>query len=171
MVRVHPTLFQETWVRSMEESMAIHYSILAQRIPWTEKSGRLHLMGSHRVRHDWVTNTHTHTGGFSGGTGGKELACQLELCSIPGSGRSPGVANGNLLQYSCLENPMARGAWQAIVHRVTNGRTRLKRQHVQGDLDISLLIQPFYLVTAGLPFYFQVQIVNPSHCICPSHSS
>ena len=39
--------------------------------------------------------------------------------SIPGSGRSPGVGNGNPLQYSCLENPMDRGAWQAAVHRVT----------------------------------------------------
>ena len=38
---------------------------------------------------------------------------------IPGSGRFPGVGNGNLLQYSCLENSMDRGAWQAIVHRVT----------------------------------------------------
>ena len=36
---------------------------------------------------------------------------------IPGSGRSPGEGNGNSLQYSCLENPMDRGAWQATVHR------------------------------------------------------
>ena len=35
---------------------------------------------------------------------------------IPGSGRSPGVGNGNPLQYSCLENSMDRGAWEAIVH-------------------------------------------------------
>ena len=39
--------------------------------------------------------------------------------SIPGSGRSPGVGNGNPLQDSCLENPMDRGAWPAIVHGVT----------------------------------------------------
>ena len=39
--------------------------------------------------------------------------------SIPGSGRSPGEENGNLLQYSCLKNPMDRRAWQAMVHRVT----------------------------------------------------
>ena len=39
--------------------------------------------------------------------------------SIPGLGRSPGVGNGNLLQYSCLEHPMDRGAWRATVHRVT----------------------------------------------------
>ena len=45
--------------------------------------------------------------------------------SIPGSGRSPGEGNGNPLQYSGLENPMDRGAWQATVHRVTKSRTRL----------------------------------------------
>ena len=39
--------------------------------------------------------------------------------SIPGLGRSPGVGNGNTLQYSCLENPMDRGAWWATVHGVT----------------------------------------------------
>ena len=39
--------------------------------------------------------------------------------SIPGSGRSPGVGNGTLLQYSCLGNPTDRGAWWATVHGVT----------------------------------------------------
>ena len=43
--------------------------------------------------------------------------------SIPGSGRSPGVGNGNLLQYSCLESSMDRGAWWATVHRVTESDT------------------------------------------------
>ena len=42
-----------------------------------------------------------------------------EVGSIPGSGRSPEVGNGNPLQYSCLENPVDRGARQTIVHRVT----------------------------------------------------
>ena len=41
------------------------------------------------------------------------------LDSIPGSGRSPGEGNGNLLQYSCLGNPLDRGAWRAVVHGVT----------------------------------------------------
>ena len=45
--------------------------------------------------------------------------------SILGSGRSPGGGNGNPLQYSCLENPMDRGAWRAKVHRVTKSQTRL----------------------------------------------
>ena len=41
-----------------------------------------------------------------------------DLGLIPGSGKSPGVGNGNPFQYSCLENPMDREAWQATVHRV-----------------------------------------------------
>ena len=47
--------------------------------------------------------------------------------SIPGSGRSPEEGNGNPLQYSCLENPMDRGAWLATVHRVTKSWTQLKQ--------------------------------------------
>ena len=46
--------------------------------------------------------------------------------SIPGSGRSPGEWNGNPPQYSCLENPMDRGAWQGAVHGVTQSQTQLK---------------------------------------------
>ena len=45
--------------------------------------------------------------------------------SIPGSGRSPGGGHGNPLQYSCLENPMDRGAWRATVHGVAKSWTRL----------------------------------------------
>ena len=42
--------------------------------------------------------------------------------SIPGSGRSPGEGNGNLLQHSCLENPMDRGAWRATIYRVAKSQ-------------------------------------------------
>ena len=48
-----------------------------------------------------------------------------DLGFIPGLGRSPGEGNGNPLQYSCLENPMDRGAWWAAVHGVAKTRTRL----------------------------------------------
>ena len=48
-----------------------------------------------------------------------------DTCSNPGSGRSPGGGHGNPLQYSCLENPMEGGAWQATAHGVTKSQTRL----------------------------------------------
>ena len=48
---------------------------------------------------------------------------------VPGSGRSPREWNGYPLQYSCLENSMDRGAWQATVHRVAQSRTRLSDRH------------------------------------------
>ena len=70
------------------------------------------------------------TKGFTGSASGKESACycrKRKRCRyIPWSGRSPGGGHGNPLQYSCLENPMDRGAWQATVHRVAKNRTQLK---------------------------------------------
>ena len=57
--------------------------------------------------------------GFPGGAVVKNPhANARDASSVPGSGRSPGDGNGNWLQYSCLENPMDRGAWWATVHRV-----------------------------------------------------
>ena len=46
-----------------------------------------------------------------------------EMGSIPGPGRSPGVGNGNPLQYSCLENYMERGGWWVTVHEVARNQT------------------------------------------------
>ena len=60
--------------------------------------------------------------GFPHSLVGKESACNMgDPGSIPGLGRSPGEGNGNPLQYSCLENPMDRGSWQATVHGVSRG--------------------------------------------------
>ena len=49
-----------------------------------------------------------------------------DVSSIPGSGRSPGGGHGNPSHYSCLENLMDRGAWQAVVHRVAKSQIQLK---------------------------------------------
>ena len=63
---------------------------------------------------------------FVGGSEGKVSACNAgDLGSIPGLVRSPGEGNGNPLQYSCLENSMDKGTWQATVHGVTKSQTRL----------------------------------------------
>ena len=58
-------------------------------------------------------------GGFPGGSDGKESAHNAgDSGVIPELGKSPGEGNGNPLQYSCLENFMDRGAWEAMFHRV-----------------------------------------------------
>ena len=140
---------QETWVQSLgwedplEKEMATHSSTVAWKIPWTEEPGRLQFMGSQRVGQDWATSLHF-----------KWLLACSESCdhlhsvvalvvknlpanagdlrgsgSILGSGRSPGGANGNPLQYSCQGNrgnPMDRGAWWAAVLGVGKSRIRLK---------------------------------------------
>ena len=67
--------------------------------------------------------------GFPGGSVVKNLPANAGAPGatglIPGLRRSPGVGNGNPLQYSCLENPMDRGAWQAVVYGVTKSQTSL----------------------------------------------
>ena len=62
--------------------------------------------------------------GFPGGLVVKNLPANAgDSDSIPGLGRSPEVGNGNLLQYTCLENPMDRGAWQATAHGIAKSQT------------------------------------------------
>ena len=64
--------------------------------------------------------------GFPGVSDGKEPTYNArDLVLIPGLGRYPGEGNDNPLQYSCLENPMDRGAWQATVHGITKSQTGL----------------------------------------------
>ena len=67
--------------------------------------------------------------GFPGGTVGKNLPTNAGdircMGSIPGSGRSSGGGNDNLLQYSCLKNSMDRAAWQATVHGVAKENHQL----------------------------------------------
>ena len=95
------------WEDPLEKEMATH-SILAWRIPWTEETGRLQSMGSLRVGHDWLTSLSLFT--FMIGDG-----------------------NGNPLQYSCLENPRARGACWAAFYGVTQSQTWLKRLSSSGS--------------------------------------
>ena len=73
--------------------------------------------------------------GFPGGSDGKESACNALTASVPGSGISPREGSGNLLQYSCLENPMGRGAWWATVHGVAKSQTQLSDGHYSSTID------------------------------------
>ena len=87
----------------------------------------------HLLSHTWVLrNKHItcHREGFLGGSVGKESACNAgDLILIPGSERFPGERNGYPLQYSCLENPMDRGGWWAMVRRVAKLDMILQLNH------------------------------------------
>ena len=107
MVKNLPAMW-ETWVPSMgwedlmEKGKATHSSILA----WRMKHCIVHGVAKSQTQlsdlHFWAS---------SGSSNGNESACNAgDLGLIPGSGRYPGEGNGNALQYSCLENPMDRGA-------------------------------------------------------------
>ena len=77
--------------------------------------------------------------GFPGGSSSKESTCDTGTTGdsglILGSGRSPGGGHCNPLQYSCLENPMGKGVWQATVHGVAKSRIPLKQLsiHIWSD--------------------------------------
>ena len=79
------------------------------------------LLGANQLKsHLSIGHTYGDWGSFPGGSDSEDPACNAGgPGSIPESGRSPGDGNGNPLQYSCLENPMHRGAWRATVQRVT----------------------------------------------------
>ena len=130
----------------LEEHMAPHSSILAWRIPWAEEPGRLQSMGLQRVGHDWATSIsiiylsifpYIYIAIWASKVAlvVKNLPVNAgdirDVDLIPGLGKSPGGGHGNPLQYSCLKNPMDRGAWQTTVHGVTKSWTWLKRLSTQ----------------------------------------
>ena len=80
--------------------MATHSSIFAWKIPWTEEPGGLQSMGSQRVRHNLATKSPQTLMTMT------VFYCFIYMCMM-----SLGEGNGTSLQYSCLENPMGRGAW------------------------------------------------------------
>jgi len=88
---------------------------------------------------------------------GKEFICNAgdagDVGSIPGSGRSPGGGHGYPLQYSCLKNPMDRGAWQATVCGVTRSCTWLKRLNTHNPFwrRLQAVIGPFHLFLLYVP--------------------
>ena len=79
---------------------------------------------------------------------GKESTCSARVPGdaglIPGLGSSPGGGHGNPFQYSCLENPMDRGAWWARVHRVAKSQIKLKRfsTHTQTSPVLLICVTP-----------------------------
>ena len=77
-----------------------------------------------------------------------ESACNAgDIGSVPGLGRSPGVGNGNPLQYSCLENPKDRGAWRATDHGVAKCQAQPKAIYIQRYTDME-----FYILTISVNY-------------------
>ena len=144
-----PLIFKGLYWNISEKAMASHSTTLAWKIPWTEEPGRLQSMGSRRVRHDWATSLSLFTFMQEMATHSSVLAWRIPGMEEPGGLPSigshrvrhdwsdlaaaaaaffiSGEGNGNPLQYSCLANPMDRGAWWAAVYRVAQSRIRLKR--------------------------------------------
>ena len=138
MIKNPPTML-ETWVRSLgwedtlEEGMATHSSLLAWRLPKDTRAWRTTVHGvaksrtrlSNKAQHSllwmWASQVVLVVKNLSAIEGDIR-----DTGLTPGLGRSPGGSYGHPLQYSCLENPMDRGAWQATVHRVTKSWTWLK---------------------------------------------
>ena len=110
----------------------------------------------------WCSNWHgtylvplSHRRGFPGGSDSKESACNAaDPGSIPGSGRSPGEGHSNPLQYSCLENPMDKGVWQATVH----GMERVGHNWATEQQHISMT--PKSLSRADLSYKLQSHLYN-----------
>ena len=113
--------------------------------------------------------------GFPGGSNDEESACNAgDLDLIPGLGRSPGRGHGNALQHSCLENPMDRGVWRDMVHRVAKSQTQLKWRGVHTHTQLScwaflqdyfpLLWNPLFLWLTSyfwlLIFYWPLKCCN-----------
>ena len=123
--------------------------------------------------------------GIPGGLSSKEPACNAEatgnMDAILGLGRSPGDGHGNPLQYSCRENPMDRGAWQATVHGVTKSGTRLKRLSMHAFCILCIFVQYLYFYMykkEGLCLCLIIQVnfmcsntgVQEGRSVCPRYS-
>ena len=90
----------------------------------------------------------------------KKSACNTgDLSSIPGLGRSPEERNGYPFQYSCLGNPMDRGAWRATVHEVAKSRAQMN------DFHFSSLPKSLSLGFNSVPIYreAEISVTQPSH--------
>ena len=148
------------------------------------KLRQAHHDGSGRMQQSLVLTLREVQGtlGFPEGTAVKNLPPNAgdsrDTVSIPGSGRSPGVGNDNPLQYSCLENPTDRGAWQPTLRKTAKSRTQPsvhKRTHTQqeGQRKVQAAeIQPFdaeFTNQQMHPFTYFIRVVfTSSICqFCP----
>ena len=124
MVKNLPTI-PETWVRSMHWEDPWRRERLPNPVFWPAGFHRLYSPWGRSVGHDWAIFASLYLAS-SRWLNGKKSACnERDMNLIPGSGRSPRRGNGNPHQYSCLENPMDRGAWWATVAKELDTTERL----------------------------------------------
>ena len=102
--------FEHSWIYPLVYAFSYSCGVLPRRIIW-QRCG-LYIWSSQVVL--MVKNLTANVGDIK------------DVGSLPRSGRSSGRKHGNLIQYSCLDNPMDRGAWWAMAHRVTKSRPQLK---------------------------------------------
>ena len=105
--------------------------------------------------------------GFPGGTSSEEPTCQCrkhKRCGFnPWSGRSPGGGHGNPLQYSCLENPLGRGAWQATVHEVAKESDTTEQLQQHYSWLYCLRESKCVIPSPNLPMLFADQVHSKPH--------
>ena len=113
---------------------------------------------------------------FKRSCGGQEVVehqppMQVTWEFYPGTRRSPGEGNGNSIQYSCLENPMDRGAWRAPVHGIAKSRTQLsmstRSNPSQGwpiPLEVFCKMEDPNIFTSPLPFPLICLLTLVPHC-------
>ena len=110
------------------------------------------------------------TSDFLDGSDGKESACNMgDPGSIPGSGRYPGEGSGNLLQYSCLKNPMDKGAWWAIVHGITKSQIWLNNFTFTFKLFCSSALLIFSPLGKGGDHHFAHCLVSKEYVCSVGH--
>ena len=119
---------KQGWNTFPDETLS-HFptSVVAQIKHWTAKEtpDQIFLFVSNQLF--LILLPHSDKRGFPGGSDGKESVYNAgDPGSTPGLGRSPGEGNGSSRQYSCLENPMDRGAWQGTVHGIAKSWTWLR---------------------------------------------
>ena len=141
-----PTCGLCCWIQIKLSGTSACTLVLHRTVPRDREEGRTE-MSWHILYYYW---------GFPDGSGDKESTCNAGDTGhsglIPGSGRSPGEENSNPLQYSCLENPMGRGAWWASVQRVAKSQTWLSNWTAAASLIIiSHTSDTRYMVSFPIP--------------------
>ena len=135
-----PTTFWQEAVLRKPDPMAVSRNVsspLTHPQKLTHSSVLFCLPFCYILEYSWLRASHVSVG--------KESTCNAgdagDMGSVLGVGRSPGGGHGNPLQYSCLENPMDRGAWQTTVHGVAEGRTWLKQLRMHTSSWLTMLSQ------------------------------